>query len=97
MEEDRVPGLIRIEEVNQRIASEGLFFRDYEQEFESKQLGQLHMFLNDDLEDCVRPLNEGDIDQSIRNLRRDPNKWLVEEHARQYWKRVCERFNYGSE
>ena len=36
MEEDRVPGLIRIEEVNQRIASEGLFFRDYDQEFESK-------------------------------------------------------------
>jgi hypothetical protein len=30
MEEDRVPGLIRIEDVNARIAKEGLFFRDYD-------------------------------------------------------------------
>ena len=36
MEEDRVPGLIRIEEVNARIAAEGMFFRDYDQDFYSK-------------------------------------------------------------
>jgi hypothetical protein len=82
MEEDRVPGLIRIEEVNARIAKEGLFFRDYDMDFESKQLGQYCMFQNDDLEDCVKPLYESEIDQSIRHLRRDPNKHLVEQHAR---------------
>lgn len=97
MEEDTVPGLLRIEEVNQRIAKEGLFFRDYERDFESKRLKEYCMFLNEDLEDCVIPSGEGGIDLSIRNLRRDRNKHLVEEHARQYWKRCCERFLYGPE
>jgi hypothetical protein len=97
MEESYVPGLHRIEEVNARMEKEGMFFRDYDADFENKQLGQYAMFHNIDLEDCVRPLSEAHIDQSIRNLRRDRNKDLVEQHARQYWQKCCERFLYGSE
>lgn len=82
MEEDRVPSLLRIEEVNERIAKEGVFFRDYDRDLESKHLAYYCMFLNEDLEDCVRPLSEAEIDQSLRNLRRDKGKHLVEEKAR---------------
>ena len=62
MEEDRVPSLLRIEEVNERIEKEGVFFRDYDRELESKQLAHYCMFLNEDLEECVRPLSLADID-----------------------------------
>lgn len=46
MEEDRVPGLSRIEDVNLRLEAEGVFFRDYEREYYSKNLDKLHIFLN---------------------------------------------------
>ena len=46
MEEDRVPGLSRIEEVNEKLKKEGIFFRDYDREYYKKNLDKLHMFLN---------------------------------------------------
>jgi hypothetical protein len=38
------------------------------------------LFLNEDLEDCVRPLNLNEIDPSIINLRNDPHKHII--HSR---------------
>lgn len=57
MEEDRVPSLSRIEEVNEKLDKEGIFFRDYDREYYHKSLDKLHLFLNQDLEDCFVPQN----------------------------------------
>ena len=46
MEEDRVPSLARIEEVNDKLDKEGIFFRDYDREYYKKNLDKLQMFLN---------------------------------------------------
>ena len=46
MEEDRVPSLARIEEVNEKLNKEGLFFRDYDREYSQKNLDKFQMFLN---------------------------------------------------
>jgi hypothetical protein len=46
MEEDRVPGMSRIEEVNDKLVSEGVFFRNYDREYVHKNLDKLHLFLN---------------------------------------------------
>ena len=77
MEEDRVPGLSRIEEVNEKLTKEGIFFRDYDREYMKKDLDKLHMFLNQDLEDCLIPQNNLEMDCSMLNLRNDPNKHMV--------------------
>ena len=46
MEEDRVPGISRIEEVNEKLSKEGIFFRDYDREYYRKNLDKLLLFLN---------------------------------------------------
>lgn len=61
-EEDRVPGIRSIEEVNEKFDEIGMFFRDYDQEYHAKKLGPYTMFKNEDLEDCIRPLIPTDID-----------------------------------
>ena len=77
MEEDRVPSLSRIEEVNHKMSKEGIFFRDYDREYYKKNLDKLHMFLNQDLEDCLVPQDNLEMDCSLLNLRNDPNKFMV--------------------
>ena len=75
-EEDRVPGIRSIEEVNDKFQRMGLFFRDYESEYHAKHLGPYTMFNNEDLEDCIRPYSAGELDPSIINLRGDPHKHI---------------------
>lgn len=45
-EEERTPGLLRIEEVNAKMRREGIFFRDYDREYVRKNLDKLTLFLN---------------------------------------------------
>lgn len=71
-----MPGLRSIEEVNLKIDEIGMFFRDYDEEYHAKKLGPYTMFKNEDLEDCVRPLNLHDIDTSLTNLKNDPHKHI---------------------
>lgn len=54
-DEERVPGIRSIEEVNDKFAELGLFFRDYDLELHTKNLAYFTMFRNEDLDDCVRP------------------------------------------
>ena len=87
--------LCRIEEVNERIEAEGMFFRDYDQDYHLKHLAPYHIFQNSDLDDCVRPLSARDIEVSIRNLRNDPNKEMVAYEARDYWFKACAKQEHG--
>lgn len=76
LEEDRVPGLRSIEEVNHKFEDIGLFFRDYDREYHAKKLCTYTIFKNEDLEDCVVPFSVTDIDPSIVNLKNDPHKHI---------------------
>lgn len=77
MEEDRVPSLIRIEEVNEKVANTGLLYRDYNREHKTRNLEGLMLYQNMDLVDCVVPRDNLDIDCSMLNLRNDPNKHMI--------------------
>ena len=72
-----MPSLARIEEVNDKLSKEGVFFRDYDREYNRKNLDKYQLFLNQDLEDCFVPQCSLDYDCSLLNLRNDPNKHMV--------------------
>lgn len=69
-----MPSVRSIEEVNGKFESMGMFFRDYDSEFQAKRLHEFSLFPNEDLEDCIRPLSTAEIDPSIINLKNDPHK-----------------------
>ena len=76
-EEDRMPTVRTVEDINNKFESVGMFFRDYESEYQAKRLGDFNLFMNEDLEDCIRPLSTAEIDPSIINLRNDPHKHVI--------------------
>ncbi len=61
-EEERVPGLRSIEEVNLKFDEKGMFFRDYDDDYHQKRLGYFTMFPNIDLDDVIIPRSKQEID-----------------------------------
>ncbi len=72
-----MPTVRTVEDINNKFESVGMFFRDYESEYQAKRLGDFNLFMNEDLEDCIRPLSTAEIDPSIINLRNDPHKHVI--------------------
>jgi hypothetical protein len=43
-EEDRMPTVRTVEDINNKFDSVGMFFRDYESEYQAKRLGDFNLF-----------------------------------------------------
>jgi len=83
-----VPNLQRISEVNEKVLKEGIVYRNYDEEYHSKNLGGLSLFCSTDLEDCVRPVERDEIDQSIYILRKDLTKQQVSYIPPETWHKI---------